>query len=379
MIMEKKEMVRLCLQELRAVKVLGQGATGTVFLVINQKSDRPFALKVMRKCASGVVVTDRITGFLGEYSPGGNLQSLRLKQPQKTFPESTIRFYAAEIVIAVEQLHSQGIVHRDLKPENILIQASGHIMLIDFDLSTRILPKHMNTQKLQRSKLTDLTSILCCCFKASHSSEKTVTGSHSTPKKHNLAQVNPRLRSKSLVGTEEYVAPEMLQRTGHEFAVDWWALGILLYELLYGKTPFKGATRKDTYYNIINNRPQFTETWTPLKDLIMRLLQKEPSERLGSQNGAQDIKQHSFFKSLNWNTIHCVSRPPFLPLSRHSLDEHLINTVSTSIDIEESVEMKSSGKSNNTSTGFSNLMEKKGHNWVEELSKQEEILDFSVF
>ncbi|XP_057872477.2 serine/threonine-protein kinase OXI1 [Cryptomeria japonica] len=279
------------------------------------------------------------------------------------------RFYAAEIVIALEQLHSQGIVHRDLKPENILIQASGHIMLIDFDLSTRISPKNLNTQKLQRSKPSHLASMLYCCMKLpSNSSQQGATDSYSMPKER-----ASRLRSKSFVGTEEYAAPEMLKRTGHEFAVDWWALGILLYELLYGKTPFKGATRQETFYNIITNRPRLRGTWSPLKDIIVRLLMKKPCERLGSLNGAQDIKEHPFFKSLSWDTIHFVSRPPFVPLSHHSLHEHFINNVNISIDIE------GTGKSDNIIPDLRNAMEKNGHNWVEGLSEPEEMQDFSVF
>ncbi|KAH9321374.1 hypothetical protein KI387_016013 [Taxus chinensis] len=367
-------MEKICLQELKGVKILGRGGSGTVVLVAKEKVDRPLALKVMSKSAFyksnademlrktqteldivsslhhpflfsllGVVETDRITGLLGEYCPGGDLDHLRHQQPHKIFSKSAIRFYAAEIVIALEHLHRQGIVHRDLKPENILIKADGHIMLTDFDLSTRLLPKHSTApSSTQKSKHSLLTSKLYCCIKPFHSSLK-----HAA--KHNAAKVSPtnttssfclRTKSNSRVGTEEYVAPEILQGIGHEFAVDWWALGILLFELLYGKTPFKGTTKKHTFYNILTRDPQFTGPWSPLRDLITRLLEKEPSRRLGSRNGAQEIKEHSFFKSLGWDTIHRVSRPPFVPPSNNFLQQFMMNVnIGTGIDIEGSVEI----------------------------------------
>lgn len=120
-------------------------------------------------------------------------------------------------------------------------------------------------------------------------------------------------RSYSFVGTEEYVAPEIILGTGHEFAVDWWALGILLYELLYGKSPFKGSNAKQTFGNILNKEVEFYGPWNPLQDLIRRLLAKEAGDRLGSRYGADEVKAHSFFQGLQWDALQDVSRPPFIP------------------------------------------------------------------
>ncbi|GLJ12372.1 hypothetical protein SUGI_0189560 [Cryptomeria japonica] len=395
------EVERIDVEELKGVQVLGRGGMGTVFLVVKEDSQAPLALKTIRKSASkksraeeilrrteteldiasslhhpflsillGVVETEKITGLLGEYCPGGDLHNLRLNQPEKIFSESVIRFYAAEIVIALEYLHSQGIAYRDLKPENILIQASGHIMLTDFDLSTRLSHKKLpvqpsKTQNSKRTKHSKLSSIISC-LKPCHSNQATME-THSSAQvapTNTKPNVNLRTRSKSLVGTDEYVAPEMLNGTGHEFAVDWWALGILLYEFLYGRTPFKGTTRKHTFYNILIQHPHFIGTWTPLRDLIIRLLEKEPSRRLGSRNGAQDIKQHSFFKSLSWDNVHCVSRPPFVPFSNYP-PQHMMNNVCSPIGIHELVEMHGRNKRNTSG--------------MEELPKGEDIKGLGVF
>uniref|UniRef100_A0A0D6R2N7 non-specific serine/threonine protein kinase n=1 Tax=Araucaria cunninghamii TaxID=56994 RepID=A0A0D6R2N7_ARACU len=121
-------------------------------------------------------------------------------------------------------------------------------------------------------------------------------------------------QSYSFVGTEEYVAPEVLWGTGHGFAVDWWAFGILLYEMVCGKSPFKGCTRKDTFYNVLCKEPELLgPPMSPLKDLLQRLLMKEPSRRLGSNSGAEEIKRHKFFEGVKWEELVYVSRPPFVP------------------------------------------------------------------
>ncbi|XP_057827077.2 serine/threonine-protein kinase D6PKL1-like [Cryptomeria japonica] len=130
-----------------------------------------------------------------EYCSGGDINVLRHRQPSKTFSESTIRFYAAEVVVALEYLHEKGILYRDLKQENILVQDSGHIMLTDFDLSLRLISDH---------------------------------GEYS------------EWKSRSFVGTEEYIAPEVLWGKFHSYPVDWWSFGVSLYEMSHGRTPFRG-------------------------------------------------------------------------------------------------------------------------------------------
>eukprot|EP01018_Ginkgo_biloba_P005201 Gb_41169 [translate_table: standard] len=404
---EKMEVKVIRLEEMKALKVLGRGAVGTVFLVAG-RDDRLLAVKVMSKSAMqskedglrrtlteleimsslqhpflssllGSLETEKIVALIGEYCPGGDLNALRQMQGEKTFSESVIRFYVAEIVIALEHLHSQGIVYRDLKPENILIQASGHIMLTDFDLSTRLPPMQFTrdpeTQNPKQNKhskrIPHLTSMLSCLNPLHSQPTKNLQNpTRLNSEKPNSAQVSPvnktrrsttntPAKTNSFVGTEEYVAPEMLKGTGHEFAVDWWALGILVYEMLYGKTPFRGSTRKETFYNILVKQPQFMGPWTPLRDLIIRLLEKEPSKRLCS---LKHIKTHLFFKGLNWDTIQCISRPPFVPSSLPL--EDMKNTIN-SLDMEEYVDNNSGNSSK--------------QNWVRKLSKWEDTHAFGMF
>lgn len=120
-------------------------------------------------------------------------------------------------------------------------------------------------------------------------------------------------RSNSFVGTEEYVSPEIVRGNGHEFAVDWWALGILTYEMLYGTTPFKGKNRKETFRNVLMKEPEFIGKQTALTNLIGRLLQKDPTKRLGYRRGACEIKEHVFFEGVRWDLLTEVLRPPFIP------------------------------------------------------------------
>lgn len=282
--------------------------------------------------------TDKYSCLVIEYCPGGDLHVLRQKQPSKSFSEQAARFYVAEILLALEYLHMLGVVYRDLKPENVLVREDGHIMLTDFDLSLRCAvnltmvtssspaidpPKKMPSPCSESSCIDPFClhpSWQMSCF-----NPRFLTTARTRKLKSELAaQVSPlpqliveptSARSNSFVGTHEYLAPEIIKGEGHGSAVDWWTLGIFLYELLYGKTPFKGAGNEDTLGNVISQCLKFPESpmvSSNARDLIRRLLQKEPENRLGSEKGAAEIKQHPFFEGLNWALIRCAT-PPELP------------------------------------------------------------------
>ena len=228
------------------------------------------------------------------------------------------RFYVAEVVLALEYLHEQGIVYRDLKPENILVQDNGHIMLTDFDLSLRLSSQDSQTRSEHESANS---------YNSSSDEERSSRSSTSID-----GGVEGSMKSHSFAGTVEYIAPEVLWCTGHAFPVDWWSLGIFMYEMMYGKTPFRGTSRKETFFNIMCKDPDITGSLSPLKDLIKKLLVKEPSKRLGSCMGATDVKNHAFFHGLTWEALRFISRPPFLPDTDSTLvDKEMCHNAETFI------------------------------------------------
>ncbi|THU74022.1 hypothetical protein C4D60_Mb04t28990 [Musa balbisiana] len=243
--------------------------------------------------------------FLIDYCPGGDLHLLLRRCRGHRLPPVAARFYAAEVLLALEYLHALGFVYRDLKPENILLRTDGHIMLSDFDLSFRshvtpVLRRRRQRRPRRRNRL------FCCLLGCSVSSED---------EEPELVAEPSSAFSRACVGTHEYLAPEVVNGRGHGNGVDWWAFGVFLYELFYGRTPFKGATKEATLRNILTREVKFPETnggngsETKGRDLISRLLVKDPARRMGSVRGAAEIKRHPFFESVQWQLIRCT-RPP---------------------------------------------------------------------
>ncbi|KAK6141552.1 hypothetical protein DH2020_024705 [Rehmannia glutinosa] len=337
----------LDIENLRATKILGKGATGTVFLVHDKSRDHPFALKVVekssvhhhadRRARHEISVLRRLSAaaphpflphLIGSseneeficwaipYCPGGDLNVLRYRQNDRVFSPAVIRFYLAEIICALEHLHGQGIVYRDLKPENILVQQSGHVTLTDFDLSRELVPRKSGNPNFysdpeeekpvkhppRNRKITRFVIPRRGNHNHAFLNKKGLKKAKSArvspvSRRNNPNDFSTNERSNSFVGTEEYVAPEVIRGDGHEFAVDWWALGVLCYEMMYGATPFKGKNRKETYRKILLAEPGFIGKPNALTDLIGKLLEKDPTRRLGYCRGASEIKEHEFFGS----------------------------------------------------------------------------------
>nr|AML78048.1 putative LOV domain-containing protein [Cercidiphyllum japonicum] len=308
---------KIGLHHFKPIRPLGCGDTGSVHLVELQGTGELYAMKAMEKsvmlnrnkvhraCIEREIISlldhpflpTLYTSFqtpthiclITDFCPGGELFALLDKQPMKIFKEESARFYAAEVVIGLEYLHCLGIIYRDLKPENVLLQKNGHVILTDFDLS-----------------------ILTSC--------KPQIIKHPLPKKRRSRSqppptfvAEPDTQSNSFVGTEEYIAPEIITGAGHSSAIDWWALGILLYEMLYGRTPFRGKNRQKTFANILHKDltfPSSIPVSLAARQLIHALLNRDPASRLGSNSGANEIKQHPFFRGINWPLIRCKSPPP---------------------------------------------------------------------
>ncbi|KVI03581.1 PAC motif-containing protein [Cynara cardunculus var. scolymus] len=217
--------------------------------------------------------------LITDYCPGGELFMLLDRQPMKVLKEDAVRFYAAEVLVALEYLHCQGIIYRDLKPENVLIQSTGHVALTDFDLSCltsckpQLLVPEISEKKKKKKK------------------------KHQKGQETPIFMAEPVRASNSFVGTEEYIAPEIISGAGHSSAVDWWALG---------------KTRQRTFANVLHKDLKFPGS-IPVslqaKQLIYRLLHRDPKNRLGSHEGANEIKRHPFFRGINWALVRCQNPP----------------------------------------------------------------------
>ncbi|KAL6841198.1 hypothetical protein ACP4OV_028971 [Aristida adscensionis] len=359
----------LGLKNFKLLKQLGCGDIGTVYLAELVGSDCMFALKVMdieylisrKKMLRAQTereilqmldhpflptlyshfTTDNLSCLVMEFCPGGDLHVLRQKQPTRTFSEAAARFYVAEVLLALEYLHMLGVIYRDLKPENILVREDGHIMLSDFDLSLRcsVCPMLVRSSSVgtdEPSRPSGPCAQSCIdplCIQPSWSNNSCFTPRlvSSTTSRARRPRVDPLkkpslpqlvveptdARSNSFVGTHEYLAPEIIRGDGHGSSVDWWTLGIFLYELLYGKTPFRGPGNDETLSNVISQGLKFPDSPAVsfhARDLIKGLLVKEPEYRLGSSRGAAEIKRHPFFEGLNWALIRWTA-PPETPKS----------------------------------------------------------------
>ncbi|KAI9352287.1 kinase-like domain-containing protein [Zopfochytrium polystomum] len=284
------------LRDFEIFKTLGTGSFGRVHLVRLKATSKFYAMKVLRK--SEVVklkqvehtvnekcILDRLdfpflVGMLGSFQDDGNLyivleyiqggELFSYLRRSGRFPNHVARFYAAEVVLAFEYLHSRDIIYRDLKPENLLLDAEGHIKITDFGFA-KVVP--------------DQTWTLC--------------------------------------GTPDYLAPEIIQSKGYGKAVDWWSLGILIYEMLAGHPPFFDDDPFKLYEKILICRLRFPAHFDPnAKDLVKRLLTPDLSKRYGNlKAGPEDIKRHRWFQGIDWDALRALEVPaPYLPRIGHPGD-----------------------------------------------------------
>ncbi|OVA01377.1 Protein kinase domain [Macleaya cordata] len=348
----------LGLSHFRLLKRLGYGDIGSVYLVELRGTNAFFAMKVMDKASLvsrnkllraqtereilglldhpflptlySYFETDKFYCLVMEFCSGGNLHSLRQKQPNKYFSEQAARFYASEVLLALEYLHMLGIVYRDLKPENVLVREEGHIMLSDFDLSLRCstsptLVKSSSVNVSTSGGILDNEFAVHGCIQPSNffprilpkksRKSKSDFGLFAGGSLPELMAEPTHARSMSFVGTHEYLAPEIIRGEGHGSAVDWWTFGIFLYELLHGTTPFKGSGNRATLFNVVGQPLRFPDApnvSVNARDLIRGLLVKDPQKRIAYRRGATEIKQHPFFDGVNWALVRSAI-PPHVP------------------------------------------------------------------
>ncbi|XP_068607227.1 microtubule-associated serine/threonine-protein kinase 1-like [Brachionichthys hirsutus] len=284
-------------EDFQSIKLISNGAYGAVYLVRHRETRQRFAMKKINKqnlilrnqiqqafverdiltFAENPFVVSMFCSFesrrhlcmVMEYVEGGDCATL-LKNIG-ALPVELTRMYFAETVLALEYLHNYGIVHRDLKPDNLLITSMGHIKLTDFGLS--------------KMGLMSLTTNLY---------------------EGHIEKDAREFLDKQVCGTPEYIAPEVILRQGYGKPVDWWAMGIILYEFLVGCVPFFGDTPEELFGQVITDDIVWPDGDDALPAdalaLISALLQTNPLMRLGT-GGAFEVKQHSFFSELDWNTL----------------------------------------------------------------------------
>ncbi|CAO3612491.1 unnamed protein product [Cunninghamella blakesleeana] len=284
------------LKEFSLLEILGTGTFGKVMLTKFKTTNKYYAMKVLKK--SEIIRLKQVDHILNEkqilasirfpfivelfctfqddhnlhmlleYVVGGELFT-HLRRAGR-FTNDMTRFYASEIVLSIEYLHNKNIIYRDLKPENLLIDSQGHIKITDFGFAKTV---------------RDQTWTLC--------------------------------------GTPEYLAPEIIQSKGHGKAVDWWSLGILIFEMLAGYPPFFDDNSFGIYEKILLGKVQFPSHFDPLaKDLLKRLLVGDRNKRLGNlKNGSEDVKRHKWFRGVDWiGLLEKTVRPPIIPTFRHPGD-----------------------------------------------------------
>ncbi|KAK5664128.1 hypothetical protein OQA88_343 [Cercophora sp. LCS_1] len=267
------------LADFEILRTLGTGSFGRVHLVQSRHNQRFYAVKVLKKAQvvkmKQVEHTNDERKMLGEvkhpflitlwgtfqdsrnlymvmdFVEGGELFSLLRKSGR--FPNPVAKFYAAEVTLALEYLHSRNIIYRDLKPENLLLDRHGHLKITDFGFAKRV---------------PDKTWTLC--------------------------------------GTPDYLAPEVVSNKGYNKSVDWWSLGILIYEMLCGYTPFwDGGSPMKIYENILRGKVKYPAYIHPdAKDLLEKLITPDLTKRLGNLfRGSQDVREHPWFSEVTWERL----------------------------------------------------------------------------
>ncbi len=272
--------LKVNMSDFELIRVLGRGAFGKVLQVVKKDTGMTFAMKILKK--NMVYKRKQVTHTMTErkimeaarhpfcmglryafqsesklyivmdFAKGGELYYHLKKQKSKRFEEAAAKIILAEVALGIGHLHSKGVIYRDLKPENVLLHEDGHICLADFGLAKELNPGNSDT--------------------------------------------------KTMCGTPEYLAPEVLSGKRHNQAIDWWAYGCLVYELMTGVTPFHSKTMEELIKKVERGKVRFPPYMSStLQDLILKLLNANPRTRLGcGEREVEELKEHPWFSDIDW-------------------------------------------------------------------------------
>jgi len=365
---QRKNVIKVKMEDFSFIRLIGLGTYGKVFVATKKSNNKLYAIKILNKkqiCILKLkksIKTERILlekfnhpfimkleyafqskkslYLITPFMPGGELNYHIYKE--NFFEENKAKFYAAEIILGLNYIHENNCIYRDLKPENVLIGKDGHIKLTDFGLSK-----------------------LCSDFLC---------------------------KTKSICGTPEYLAPEILFENGYGIEVDWWSLGVIIYEMLSGYLPFKIIRNEKITKNVYQKKiKMFSHFSNQAKDLIKKLLVVNPKKRIGFEQ----IINHEFFKDINWEKMELKKiEPPFIPdvnesnifkyfNSEKELNEELIDYNLKNIEFYEDINNDSFENNNefdiyhsDINTNYfnnnccSNLINNKDNNNYNEINKE---------
>ena len=310
----RRKLEKMSVNNYESLSIIGRGAFGEVHVCRDKKSGEIVAIKKIKKDV--ITIKNQIKHILDEqdflskvnspwivklkasfqegdylylvmeYLPGGDLMGLFIARDILT--EEEARFYICEMILAIESIHDLNCIHRDIKPDNVLIGKDGHIKLTDFGLAKV-------SDKIFKEDIIDYR------FDENKSSHK---------------------RNYSCVGTAYYVAPEVILKKGYKQEIDWWSLGVILFEMVAGYAPFCSKNTQDVCYKVAHFEkylkfPSKCKASKECKDLINKLVNSSEI-RLG-KNGSAEIKAHPFFKGINWQKIKEM-KPPFIPQIKNDYD-----------------------------------------------------------
>ncbi|ORX51767.1 kinase-like protein [Piromyces finnis] len=358
---------KMSIDDFKLIKTIGHGAFGIVKLVREKSTGEVYAVKVLRKSdmikrhqemhvrAERDLLSEAAFNskwiiqlmysfqdedylyFVLEFMAGGDLLSLLIKMD--IFTEDFAKFYSAEMVMCIEEAHKLGVVHRDIKPDNFLFDAKGHIRLSDFGLATDFHWSHnsrfydfQRQQTLACAK--EFNDAVAAQNEANVDDEdlERELENYSPPKEKVLEwrDKNRKNLAFSVVGTQNYTAPEVFLGTGTDQACDWWSLGVIIFEMLYGYPPFCSRDKATTKLKIINWKkslqlPKVPEISSKAKSFILSLC-CDKEDRLGShqkeghdETDATEIKKHPWFSDIDFDTL-AEQKPPFKPYLKSDTD-----------------------------------------------------------